>query len=128
MIDEIATIHIAVQGEETKTQYRGAFKVRTLLSRRQIAAADAIRRAILGPDSESAFTTIKEDAFMAGFLAISITDAPDWFRVFGEGGIDCPDRQLLKEVHAKWQEACQERRNKLEETSSAAREELAKKV
>lgn len=125
-MSEIEVINISVVGEETKAQYRGAFKVRTLLTLRQQAQADVVRRAILGPDSENAFNILKENAFIAGRLAVAIVDAPDWFRPFGEGGIDCPDRSLIIELHDKWVEAQQERRKKLEASADSAREELSK--
>jgi hypothetical protein len=122
-----AIFNINMVGTESGNPYHGDFKVRTLLTRRQLALADEIRRDILGKNPEGASARVAADAFVAGQLSLRVIEAPEWFKNGGIGGIDLPDINVLEEVFAKAIEAEEERKSKLVTAGDKAADKLKKK-
>jgi hypothetical protein len=123
-----AIFDINMVGGDSGNPYHGTFKVRTLLTRRQLALGDEIRRDILGKNPEGASPRVAADAFIAGQLSIRILEAPEWFESAGVGGIDLPDINVLEEVFRKTMEAEEERKSKLVAAGDKAAEKLKKKT
>jgi len=126
--DTTETFDINIVGEESGNPYNGTFKVRTLLTRRQLALADEVRRDILGPRPGDALAQVASDAFVAGQLAVRVLDAPDWYKNGGIGGIDLPDINVLERVFAKAIESENKRKEKLNTQADKAVETLRKKM
>ena len=119
---------INVIGDDSGNPYMGSFKVRTLLTRRQLAAADEVRRTFLGSNPESASAQTKMDGFIVGQLAVRIIDAPEWFKNAGLGGQDLPDSNVLDKILENALKAEDERKGKILKQADSASESLKKKV
>lgn len=124
----ITKFSVSLQGDETGKLYEGEFEARTVLSRRQVAAADAIRRRILGEFPESASPVVATDAFVAGQLFVRVTKAPEWFMSAGEGGIDLADRNILEDIFIKITDAEAARKEELFKKADKAKESLRAKL
>lgn len=130
-MDELTSVFdVNMVGEESGTSYVGTFKVRTLLSRQQLARADMNRRLILGPlpEGSSAMPRVAADAFISGQLSVRVVEAPRWFENAGTGGIELFDTNVLEEIFRKSMEAEDDRRSKLNQKADAAAEKLKKKA
>ena len=99
-IETTVMFDINAKGSESGNPYVGSFKVRTLLTRRQNAVADEVRRDIIGTNPAGVMARVAMDAFVCGQLSVRVVEAPDWFKNFGIGGIDCPDFNVLEDIFA----------------------------
>lgn len=122
-----AKFDINLIGSESGNPYNGSFKVRTLLTRRQLAMADEVRRDIIGKDPDNAFPKVKTDAFIAGQLAVRVLDAPKWFQDAGPGGIDLPDNNVLELILDKAIQCEADRKDKILGEAKKAEEDLKSK-
>jgi hypothetical protein len=125
--DVSAIFDINIIGDESGNPYTGSFKVRTLLTRRQRAAADEIRRDFIGTNPEGASKQVAIDGFVVGQLAVRVLDAPDFFKNAGVGGQNLPDFNVLEAILEKAILAEEERKSKLIKQADDATEILKKK-
>ena len=124
--DTLKTISLSVIGNNTGDPYKGDFKIRTLLTLRQTAAADEARRLILGANSSEAISGIQNLAMAAGQLSVRIVEGPDWWNRAGLGGIDLEDDNILAELFKLCVEAANERRASILKDAEKAAESLKK--
>ena len=125
--DVSAIFDINIVGDNSGNPYNGTFKVRTLLTRRQVALADEMRRSILGPSPEGATARVAMDAFVSGQLYVRVLEAPEWFKNSGQGGIDLPDINVLEEIFSKAIDSENARRSALLKESDQAATALKEK-
>ena len=111
--DYETTIILDEKGEETGNSYRGDFRVKLLLTRREIGEADQIRRVLLGFNPDGASDRAAADAFVCSQLAVRVIDAPDWFKTAGQGGFELPDFLPLEKLLQKIMEANKARKEKI---------------
>jgi len=132
MSDTVTTFVINMTGNQSGNPYQGEFKAKTLLTRRELLHADAIRRNLLGmfgANPEIAMPAMQSDAFVAGQLAVRVIESPSWFMSAGEGGIDLPDANVLEEIMRQIRIAEEARKAKFTVQADAAAEKLrAKKL
>jgi len=114
-------------GSETGEKYRGDFRVKTLLNRRELAQADQIRRNFLGSNPEMSSERTAADAFIFGQLAIRVIEAPEWFKTAGIGGSELLDVNHLEDLLREISKAEKVRKEKLFGDAEKVAEKLAGK-
>lgn len=122
-----STFSIHLVGDETGKVFSGEFKVRTVLTFRQQALADEIRRNILGSNPVGVAPGILNAAMVASQLAVRIVDAPAWWREYGEGGIDLADDNVIGEIFRLAVKAETDRKKAVQEEAKNAESALKKK-
>lgn len=113
-------------GNESGNPYTGTFKVRTLLSRRQVAQADEFRRTIIGASPDGVVNAVNEDAWVSGQLFVRVLESPEWFRTSAYG-IDLPDTNITRIILDKALEAEKARKDALIKAGTLAEEKLKTK-
>lgn len=121
-----STFSINIKGDDSGDSYKGKFRVLTLMSRRDVFAADEIRRRIIGLMGDMAPPALVTEAFMIGQLQIRIVEAPQWWED-SEGGEILADKNLIIELFKECMKAEEDRRSKLKTDSEAAKKRMRKK-
>lgn len=87
-------------------KFRGDFVFKTVLTRRESAFADQVRRQILGPspDGTQPLPATHNDAFMLGQLSARVVDSPIWWKN-SDLGRDILDPNVIAAVYDKALEA-----------------------
>lgn len=124
----LAKFSISVKGDESGKLYEGDFEVKTILTLRERAIADEVRRNILGSSPEMASTQVATFAFSAGQLYVRITEAPQWFQSAGQGGIELPDFNVIEEIFLKALQKEDERKRSILENADTAKKKIKKKL
>ncbi len=91
---------LSVEGDMTGTKHDGNFEAKERLSHRDMLQRDAMRRNLLGDRPETAPTFEQGRAQMLAHLAISLVDAPKWWRD-SDGGLDLYDSNVVVELYEK---------------------------
>lgn len=129
MSQEISSVFdVNVIGTESGNPYTGTFKVRTLLTQRQLAVADEVRRDIIGPNPLGVLPSVATNAFVSGQLSVRVLESPDWFKNGGVGGIDLPDFNVTQEVFAQAIKAEEARKKALGLAADKAADSMKKKM
>lgn len=126
-METTSTFNINLIGDNTGKSYNGEFTVRTILSFRQRAAADEIRRSIIGGNPEFADQNVLAGALACGQLAVRIVKAPEWWASEGLGGQDLKDDNVLIELFKLTMNAERNRMEKITEQGEEAKKKLKSK-
>lgn len=106
-------------GESSKQNFTGTFKVKTILTRREMFMADQVRRDIIGPNAENAMPALNGEAFMLGQIRVRILDAPKWF-IDAKYGLDLEDGNVIAEIFELCMKASKDREDALSQSAQEA--------
>lgn len=120
-----AKFSIDVTGEVSGQPWKGVFKAKLRLSHRDQLRMDEIRRDLLGKNPETASPRAQNSADVFSFVAIHLLEAPQWWKMNGEG-LDLEDDNVVAEVYGKIVEAKVEAQKKIKGEGVAAQAELSK--
>ena len=122
-----AQFAISEVGETTGEKFTGMFTVKRVLSKREESLADIRRRAILGPQPENSLSSVANDAYVLGQLAVRIVKAPKWWDE-SDGGLDLLDSNVLAKIFEETLKAEIEFRKEIAEKTGDAEKVLEKTV
>ncbi len=104
-LDGTASFDIDLDGDASKTNFKGVFKVKTRLSFRDQLRIDQIRRDLLGPDpAGNASGEAMAIAIALADLAVHVIEAPLWWKE-AKNGIELQDENVLLLIWEKTKEA-----------------------
>jgi hypothetical protein len=116
---------IDITGEITGKQYYGTFKVKPILTHAEQIQRDIFMRDILGPGSESAAATAKENALVFADLRVRVLDAPAFWQE-SRFGLDLYDGEIIGKIWEKTREAENSFRKSIKDKAEEAKKEIAK--
>jgi hypothetical protein len=122
-MEKFSTFQISMVGAESQETLKGEFKVKTIITPRDILRADSTNRELLGMNPENASQAARATAFMLSQLSIRILESPSWWREAGNG-VDLEDMNVINEVFSKTMDAESQRK----ESTNKAAEEVAQKI
>jgi hypothetical protein len=122
-MEKFSTFQISMVGSESQETLKGEFKVKTIITPRDILRADSTNRELLGMNPENASQAARATAFMLSQLSIRILESPSWWREAGNG-VDLEDMNVINEVFSKTMDAESQRK----EATNKAAEEVVQKI
>ena len=124
-MENIKQIEISAIGETTGKSYSGTFKIKGILSRRDLFQADVGRRRILGPNSTDALPALQGEAYMLGMLQVRVLEAPEWWSLNANGEL-LEDANVIAELFESSIKASDEVLKEINKKATAALEKLSK--
>lgn len=99
IMETTSTFSISEVGETSGKSYVGEFKVKTVLTRRELFRIDAVRREIIGPSPEGSVVPadLQLEAHMHAHLQIRVIKAPQWWAECGNG-LDIEDLDIIAKL------------------------------
>lgn len=125
MSDNSVKFSINVTGENTGEKWAGVFTTKLRLSHRDQLRMDQIRRDLLGPNAATASPRAQNQADVFSEIAIHIVDAPQWWKMQGDG-LDLEDDNVISTIYGEIMKAKTEARKKFDDEATAAKAELEK--
>jgi len=125
-MEKYSSFEISIVGAETQETMKGSFKVKTMITPRDILRGDSINRDLLGQNPEFASEAAKATAFMLSQLSVRVLESPAWWREAGNG-VDLEDLNIVNEVFTKTMEAELRRKADLSKSAEEASQKLKEK-
>lgn len=122
-------ISINVVGSTTGRSYSGSFTVKTVMSQRDVFAADLMRRQIIGPSPENTppIQSLQLQAYMYAQVNAHTVEAPKFWKDT-DGGLDLPDGNVVVAVYEEILKVEDAFSTAIKEDSKKALKELTKKT
>lgn len=121
------TFSISEVGETSGEKVNWAFTAKNKLSLRDLINKDAQRRAIIGPNPETALQATVMRAEILSHLAVSIVESPKAWRDSG-GGLDLFDDNIVIKIYEEIQEGQAKATEVAQKEAEATKEKLRKTV